>query len=334
MEDKPKVGDYIALTWKNFDNSIWEGTEGLVVGTFEDNKRSKYLLIDRSAYSDSLKSVFYSLGLMDLFMVDTSEIESILNLPQRDRPPGIKEDMRFKMEIDYKSNVDYEATRSKLAKKRDDYFVDVNQPVQTDGAANFSIKEIDSVKDASISFSPLGNVQIHCLPKQLNQCVEWLKANVEILPGHKHLVLIPTHFMLNIHDNFKENAEPTDELIEKLAMIKQKEEIIFPLGWVNHFFNDLDDNALKLLFPECNNIEEMVLKTKKGKSDSCKAEKKSLDKTYLYINFGFPSSSVTSLKQPLSAEPPVLSLGGLILKDEEADGMKNMWFRSIDLING
>jgi hypothetical protein len=326
--DNPKVGDYIALTWKSHDGSIWEGTEGSVVGTFEDNKRSKHLLIDRSTYSDSLKSVFYSLGLMDLFMVDTSEIESILELQQRDRPPGIRETMRFKMEIDYKSNIDYESTRAKLVKKRDNCLVETNQPVQTDGAANFTVKGIDAVKDATISFSPLGNVQIHCFPKQLNQCIKWLNENVDILPNHKHLVLIPTHFMLNIHDNFNENAKPTDELIERLAMIKQDEAIIFPLGWVNHFFNDLDENALKLLFPEADNIETMVLKTKKGKTEDCKAEKKPLDKTFLYINFGFPLSSVTSLKQPLSAEPPVLSLGGLILKDEEANGMKNMWFRS------
>ena len=324
MADNPKVGDYIALTWKNLKDSIWEATEGFVVGNFKDNKRSDYLLVDRSTYRDSLKSIFYSLGLMDLFLVNTSEIESIVPLELRERPPGIEETLRFKMEIDYKSNIDYEGTLRKL-QSRKDCFVEPNQPAQTDGAANFSVKKITSIQEANISFSPLGNIQIHCLPTQLNQCLEWLKNNAEISSEHRHLVLIPTHFMLNVHDNFKEPSEPSEKLIDRLATIKQKEPIIFPLGWINHFFNDMDENALKILFPESDNIEKLVLNNKKKKESS--VESKLAENNFLHINFGF-SKSATSLRNPLSAEPPVLSMEGLIKKAEDENGLKNMWFRS------
>jgi hypothetical protein len=323
----PSVGDYIALTWKKSDNSIWEGTEGFVLGTFQDNKRPQYLVIDRSTYDLSLKSVFYSLGLLDLFVVDTSEIESILELNQRERPPGTRETMRLKMEIDYKSNVDYEATKTKL-QDRDDCFVEINQPIQTDGSSTFTVKHINSIENTTINFSPKGNVQIHCLPKQLNQCLAWLEKAIEIQLGHKHLVLIPTNFMLNIHDIFKENAEPTEELIDRLAIIEGNQTVIFPLGWVNHFFNDLDFNPLEDLFPESQSIEEKVFKNNKKRSSSNEEENKPLDQRILYLNLGFPIGTYVSLKNPLSAEPPLLKLEGLILKQEDENGLKNVWFRS------
>jgi hypothetical protein len=327
MAEKPKVGEYIALTWKNSDGTIWEGTEGFVAGVVEDNKRVKHLLIDRSTYSDSLKSFFYSLGIMDLFMVDSSEIESIISLEQRDRPPGIQESLKCKMETDYKSNIDYESTQRIISEKNSDCLLEENQPAQTNRSETFTVK-INTIPNATINFSPLGNVQIHCSPKQLNSCIEWLKSNVAILPEHKHLVLIPTHFMLNMHDNFKENAEPTEQLIERLATIRQKEAIIFPLGWVNHFFNDSDGNALNDLFPDSDDLEHDVLRTQKGKKNSYESNLKTFKNNFIYINFGFSPNTITSIGQPLSAEPQTVNLEGMILKNEEANGMKDMWFRT------
>jgi hypothetical protein len=265
MIDSPKLGDYVVLSCKTSDNSLWEGTEGFVLGTFEDNKKNKYLIIDRSTYDCSLKSVFYSLGLHDLFLIDTSEIESIVNSKVRERPSGFKENMRFKMEIDYKSNVDYTATKAKLEKleKMKDCIVKINQPSHTEGCITFSVSDIRSFEGATICFSPYGNVQIHCLPTQLNACLAWLEKTVEIQVEHNRLVLTPTNFMLNIHDNFKEDAKPTEELINRLALMDGTEGIVFPLGWVNHFFQDMDYNILKAFFPDSNDLSKVAIKQSK-----------------------------------------------------------------------
>jgi hypothetical protein len=98
-QDKPKTGDYIALSWKKEDGSIWGGTEGYVLGVTEDSHSKPYLILDRSTYSNSLKSTFFSLGLLDLWMVPTSDIESIIDLNQRERPSGLGEKYTSKLKL-------------------------------------------------------------------------------------------------------------------------------------------------------------------------------------------------------------------------------------------
>jgi hypothetical protein len=145
--------------------------------------------------------------------------------------------------------MDYEETIKKL-KKRGDCHFDVNQPEQTENACNFIVRDITSIRETTMVFSPKGNIQIHCQPKQLNDCVNWLEESVVIHEGHRHLVLVPTNFMLNIHDVFKESADPTTEVIDRLAKIE---------GEMNEFYSHLDGlitflmtwntTILKVFFP-------------------------------------------------------------------------------------
>ena len=328
--ESPKPGDYIALTWKKQDNSIWGGTEGYVLGTVEGSDSQPYLVLDRSTYNKSFKSVLFSLGLFDLWMVPTSEVESVLNLSYRERPPGINEKMHLKMAIYYKSNLDYEETQTKL-QKRGGCLVEPNQPAQTDGSCNFTVKEIESIKEATIVFSPTGNIQIDCLPKQLNQCLGWLEEAVEIFPGHKHLVLIPTNFMLNVHDIFKEPAEPTDEIIEKLAQTEGSKSIVFPLGWIHYFFTDLDNNPLRELFSQSPPLDgKGVFKKKKDKNrkklivDEKESPESELKKP---VDLNFIKNQV-SIDKYLSTESPVMQFIADILKPGDENGLKQWWINS------
>ena len=326
-QGSPKSGDCIALTWKKEDGSFWGCTEGYVLGIFEDNCSQPYLVLDRSTYDNSLKSALYTLGLLDLWIVPTSEIEVIVDLDQKERPPNIIERLRLKMEIDYKSNIDYEGTRVKLNEKGGCRVIS-NQPSQTDGSCTFNVQDIEGIEEATVGFSPKGNIQIHCLPKQLNECINWLEGSVEIQPGHKHLVLIPTNFMLNIHDIFKEKAEPSEETIERIAQTGDDKTTVFPLGWAHYFFDDLERNPLRFLFPEASEIREKVLNVKKNKEPV----ESSTDKNF-EPNVTIPQNSKFYKRQEiiskyLASEAPIMEMCGEILKPEDENGLKNMWLSS------
>jgi hypothetical protein len=323
----PKSGDYVALTWKKEDMSIWGGTEGFVVGTVEDGNSKQYLILDRSTYNNSLKSVLFSLGLFDFWLAPTSDIESVLSLSQRERPPGISEKMHFKMEIHYKSNIDYEETKANL-QKRGGCLVEVNQPVQTEGSCNFTVRNIDSIGEASIVFSPTGNLQIDCLPKQLNQCLEWVEKSVEIPADHKNLVLIPTNLMFSIHDNFKEPTEPTEDLIDGLGRTEGNKSIILPLGWIHYFSTDLDDNPLKELFPDLSSVDMNGLIKDKSKRPLKEKEYSPVKiETEKHVDLSFIKNQV-AIDKYLSTEAPIEQMERLIFKPEEENGLKNWWMRS------
>ena len=332
-QGKPKTGDYIALSWKKDDGSVWGGTEGHVVGLAEDNHSKSYLILDRSTYSNSLKSLFFSLGLLDLLMVSTSEIESIIDLSQRERPSGLAEKIHIKIEIDYKTNIDYNETIKKL-KRRDDCHFKINQPAQTENACNFIVKDITLLIGATIVLSPKGNIQIHCQPNQLNDCVTWLEQSVVIQEDHKHFVLVPTDFMLNIHDVFKESAAPTTEVINRLAKLEgtkldgDNERILFPLGWVDYFFNDLDYNYLEGLFSESHPKKDRILiqRNRKKTDNDFESNTEDADRK-VWMNMDFLDKTASVAKY-LSSEFPTKQVSGFILKPEEEDGLKNMWFRS------
>ncbi len=327
-QGKPKTGDHIALSWKKEDGSIWGGTEGCVVGVTEDSHSKPYLILDRSTYGKSLKSLFFSLGLLDLWMVPTSDIESIIDLSQRERPSGLSEKMHLKIEIDYRTNMDYQETIKKL-KVRGDCHFDVNQPAQTENACNFIVRDITSIREATIVFSPKGNIQIHCQPKQLNDCVNWLEESVVIQEGHTHLVLVPTNFMLNIHDVFKESADPTIELIERLAKIEgETERILFPLGWVDYFFDDMEYNYLENLFSDSHPKKDRILiRGNRNKANNQFASNPVDTNMRVWMNMDFLDKTASVAKY-ISSEFPTMQLSGLILKPEEENGLKNMWFRS------
>lgn len=329
-DKKPKTGDYIAVSWKKKDGSLWGGTEGYVLGTINDSDGRPYLLLDRSTYKNSLKAALFSLSLLDLWMTPLSEVESILEIDQRDRPPGIKENMHFKVEIDYKSNIDYEETRLKINRKGN-CTVEVNQPVQTEGLCSYTVRNIENLEEATIVFSPSNNIQIHCLPKQLPTCLKWLERSIEILPSHSRLILIPTNFMFNIHNNFQETAYPTEELIDRIGLTTGNSPVIFPLGWAHYFFVDLENNPLKEVFSNSKEIADIALTSPKKKRNkvvlSIDTDEKRQPRCAQTVNLSFLKDQKV-IDRYLSSEAPIMQIRGLILKPEDRNGLKNMWFAS------
>ena len=204
------------VSWKKPDVSAYGETEGVVLGITGDKVSGEYLVIDRSTYHDSFKSSLSLLGILDLKVIPLDNVEMIKKTSLRLRPPGVSETFKMKMIIDYESNIDYELTATKI-KKRTDCIVTPAQAPQSDATYGIGITKIAAIKDASITISAGGALQIFCSYKGLEDCIRWVHKNVELLHGHLRLVLIPTRIMYSIHDTYKEKARPTDELIKRIA---------------------------------------------------------------------------------------------------------------------
>jgi len=309
----------VAVVWKKNDNSALGGTEGFVLGIAGDKISGEYLLLDRSTYRDSLKSVFFSLGILDLKVIPLAEIKSTKTINLRKRPPGVDEKLTWYMEIDYRSNVDYDET-VRMLNQRQDCKCKLNQPSQMEGSCGMTIFDIEAIEGTKVLISPEGNVQIFCLPDRLDDCIKWLQGIVEIWPGHKHLVLVPTNFMFNIHDNFKGTAYPTEDAIDRIAATEGDHPIILSLGWVQEFFSELDSNPLQKIFPNVESIDELVLI--RGKKRKINA--KTSDSPVQPLTIDFPQRQV-GVNRYLGANAPVLRFNGLIRSPEEEDGLTRFW---------
>jgi len=322
-----KVGKTATVEWKKKDGSVFGGTEGVVLGVTGNKVRGEYLVIDKSTYQNSLKSILFSLGIMDLETIPLTEVKSIKTTNLRKRPPGIHEKIKCKIEIDYNSNVDYNETFKKL-QKRTDCRVVSNQPGQTDGSCGFTISDISEIEDAKIVISPKGNIQFHCLPMQLTKCLEWFQGVAEVFPDQKRLVLIPTNFMFNVHDIFKGDAYPTKEVIDRIGKTKGNQPFILPLGWVHEFFVELDKNPLHTLFPNSKNIKDEVLIRKKKRKNIIKnKEKDSTTKLPGSIPIDLPQKQV-AVNRYLGANPPTLQVTGKIMSPKEEDDLMRLWLET------
>ena len=319
-----KLGEAVAVVWKKEDSSALGGTEGVVIGITGDKVSGEYLIIDRSTYLDSLKSVLFSLGILDLKTIPMAEVESAKTIDLRKRPPGVCENLKWNMEIDYESNVDYDETIRKL-QQRTDCKVVPNQPPQTDSFCGITISDIGENEGAKILISPKGHVQIFCLPMRLDECIKWLQGVVEVLPGHKHLVLIPTNFMFNIHDNFKGTAIPTEEVIDRIAKAEGNQPFILPLGWVHEFFAELDRNPLQELFPNTESIDDLVLIRGKKRKTNVKTPKKPVETNLPQpVTVTFPQRQI-AVNRYLGANAPVLRFTGMILSPKEETDLMRFW---------
>lgn len=323
----PESGDAVAVVWKKADGLARGGTEGVVLGILGDDVSGEYLVIDRSTYQDAFKSALFSLGILDLMIIPVAEIESIRATDLRKRPPGVYENLKWNVEVDYKSNVDYDETVRKL-QHRTDCKVEPNQPVQTDGYCGITILNFGAVEGAKILISPKGNVQVFCLTVRLDECVKWLQEAVEVLPDHKHLVLIPTHFMFNVHDIFKEAAYPTEEVIDRIAKTEGNQPIILALGWVHEFFAELDKNPLQTLFPSSDSMDDLVLIHERNRKAATKTPDQPAEKDSAQsISFVFPKRQVT-FNRYLGAGAPIMRITGLIKSAKDEEGLMQMWLDS------
>ena len=313
-----KIGKAVTVGWKKKDGLVFGRTEGVVLGVTGDKVSGEYLVIDKSTYQNSLKSVLFSLGIMDLETIPLAEVESTKTTELRKRPPGIHEKLKCKMEIDYKSNVDSDETFRKI-QQRTDCRVEPNQPGHTDGSCGFTILDISEIEDAKIGISPMGNVQFHCFPLRFTKCLEWFQRVAEVFPDQSRLVLIPTHFMFNVHDLFEGDAYPTEEVIDRIAKTEGRHPFILPLGWVHEFFGELDKNPLQRLFLDSEKIEDDVLiREKKRRTNVKPKEKSSTTKIPSSMSIVLPQRQV-SVNRYLGANPQTFRVTGKIgsLKDEE-----------------
>ncbi len=323
----PKLGEGVTVVWKRKEGSALGGTEGVVVGVMGDEVSGEYLILDRSTYQNSLKSVLFSLGILDLKVIPVAEIESTKARDLRTRPPGISETLKWNIEVDYKSNVDYDETVRKL-QRRTDCQTDPNQPAQTEGYCGITIRNIDTIEGAKIVISPKGNVQIVCVPLKLDECVKWLQEAVAISPDHKHLVLIPTYFSFNIHEIFKELAYPTEEIIDKIAETDGNQPIILPLGWVHAFFVELDRNPLQALFSGSGPLDDLVLIRKKSREDKVKASETPVKTDFVQLPmFVLPQRQAT-FNRYLGANVPIMRVTGLLKSPQEEEELMKMWLGS------
>jgi hypothetical protein len=328
MEQKDsKKGDRIAVFWKNQDSSALGGTEGYMVGRVGDKVSGEFLVIDRSTYQDSLKAALFSLGIFDFRTVPLQDIEAINRLDLRERPPGVSESLKWYIEIDYKSNIDYNETHRKLG-QRTDCKVNPNNPPQTDGTCGITVLEMAGVERAKVVISPKGFVQIFCAPNRLDDCIKWIEGAVEIWPDHKRLFLIPTNFKFSINDMYKGLAYPTGEEIDGLAKTGGTQSIIFPLGWVHQFFGERKENLLQGRFSNAESVESLLLAhEEKRQTDSKNQVGPDKMESKQSVNLDFPYEQKAA-NMHLGAEAPIFRIFGDIKSPEEESALLKMWMES------
>lgn len=340
-----KVGDNVAVLWQNQDKSSHGGTEGVVLGIVGDEISGKFLIIDRSSYQDSFKNMLPFLNILDLRVIPIGDLIGFTKLNVRKRPPGILENSNLIMEVDYKSNIDFNDTIAEI-EKREDCKHKRKYKHKRVGNSNsetyqFFISEIQSIEKASLHISCKGTIQIFCRHPDLDSVINWLKDHAKMLPDQNCLVLIPTKVTYQIHATFKDPAKPNAELIKRLGKVNRSAPLILPIGWISEFFNEMDKNPLKGLFPNESNINDIALEETKPKKkhSSLPSDKGNyiipeqlLDPRYLTTGI--------NINKYLGAGAPIMRLKGLVSSYEiEKELMKNWmngrlalwnWFTSID----
>ena len=323
----PKLGEAVVVVWKKTDESACGGAEGVLLGIAGDKVSGEYLIIDRSTYQDSFKSALSLLDIFDLRVLPINNVKLIRKADLRRRPPGISENFKMKMEVDYESNIDFEATRIKI-KKRTDCKVKPSQAPQSDAIYGIGITEIKAIEDASMTISSGGALQIFCPHRGLDDCIRWIQEAAELLQGHKRLVLVATKVMYTIHDSYKEKSRPTEDVINRIATAKDGSPVVLPIGWAHRFFVELDANPLQGLFPDGQSLEKLVLENKKRKDDAVVSPDNSIDeKSKQPVDLQFPESRL-SVNRFLGAGAPIMRTTGLIKSAKDEEDLMRMWLES------
>lgn len=322
-----KVGENVAILWEKQDKSAHGGTDGVVLGVVGDEISGKYLIIDRSTYQDSFKSMLPFLNILDLKVIPLQEVTLFAKMDVRKRPPGILESSNLIMEVDYKSNIDFFATIEEVEKRSDcEHKRTGNSLSET---YQFNIWKVEPLQKATIQISNKGTIQIFCRHTDLDGVIGWFKESAKLLSEQNCLVLVPTKVTYQIHSTFKDPAKPADDLIERLGKINRSQPIILPIGWIQKFFTELDKNPLRELFPTESNINEIAFeKTKNRKNQtSPSAIKSSYNIPEQLIDSQYLTCGV-NINKYLGAGAPIISIKGLIKNPEVESELIQRWMGS------
>ena len=263
---RPELGESVAVVWKKENGTASGGTEGFVLGIAGDEISGEYLVIDQRTHQDSFKSNIFSLDILDLKVIPIKYVELIEKTDMRRRPPGSSEEFTMKMEANYKSNIDFNATWKKVEERSDCEVGPIRRP-DSEAEYGIKIKRIRTIEGASLTLSAEGTLQIFCKHERIDDCIRWIHKAVELLPGHKRLVLFPTKITYRINDTYKEKARPTKEVIDRVAKAKGPPIVIFPIGWAHEFFGRLPENPLQKFFPGCQPLESFVINDENRSKD-------------------------------------------------------------------
>jgi hypothetical protein len=322
----PKFGEAVTVIWKKADKGAYGGTEGLSLGILGDEITGKYLIIDRSSYQDSFKSALLFLNILDLKVVPLQEIDLIKKTKVRKRPPGISEEFSMIMEVDYRSNIDFNYTMHKVEKRIDCISKRIgNSQSET---YQIGIKGIKNLEGTSINIFCKGTIQIFCNHKNLDKSINWIQKAVELLPDHKRLVLIPTKITYKIHDTFKESSRPTEEVINRIAKAKEGHPVVFPMGWAHRFFGELDVNPLQGLFPSDQPLDNYVFENERSiKKAVVHPDDSKEGKLKKSVDLKFPFSGI-NVNKYLGAGAPITRLTGLIKTPKDEENLMKTWLSS------
>jgi hypothetical protein len=328
-----KVGENVAILWEKQDKSAHGGTDGVVLGVVGEEVSGKYLIIDRSTYQDSFKSILPFLSILDLRVIPLNEISLFAKMDVKKRPPGISENSNMIMEVDYKSNIDFDATITEI-EKREDCKHERRYKHKRVGNSNsetyqFFISDIQSIKNASLQISCKGSIQIYCRHPDLDTVIGWLKENTKLLPDQNCIVLVPTKVTYQIHSTFKDPSKPTDDLIERLGKINRSQPIILPIGWTQKFFTELDKNPLRELFPNESNINDIAFeKTEsKKKQASLSSDKSSYNIPEQLLDSQYLTCGV-NINKYLGAGAPIVRFKGSLKTPEVESELIQRWMGS------
>jgi hypothetical protein len=308
--DKLEVGDYACFTWKKSDGTAIGASEGLFLGFFGDDSIGKFLVFDKSCYKDSFKASIFSLGIHDLKIVPDEDIDIVNKRPLRERPPNFPERFRLLIDAFYFSNIDYDSTLA-ILNERKDFKANVigNKRVEQYG---ITIKEIESINDATINITCKGMIQITCEQKNLDDCLAWIDKIAILQPEHKRLVLFPQTITYRLTASFKEKVVPSEELKSQIAS-EEGAAIIMPLDWTNRFLGESDQNLMHRQFSDREQAGLIIAEIKKIENSLPNLQQ---------INY---NKSGVTVEKFLGDKSPDMHLKGEILSLENEEGLMGMW---------
>jgi hypothetical protein len=322
-----KLGDAVIVTWNKSDESAYGGAEGVVFGITGDKIAGECLIIDGSTYDASFKSALSLLNIFDFRVIPVSEIVSIKKTGLRKRPPGATESFKLKMEANYISNIDFEATVAKLQSRTD---CNVAPMLNSKSGAEYgkTIKKIETLKGATVNILNTRALHIYCYYDALENVLKWIAEAFELLRGHKRLVLFPKKVMYTVHDSHKEHLRPETELLYRIATSEKGEPVVFPLGWAHWLFSELDANPLQELFPKGQPIEKLVFDSRKKKKNELPPLNSFVEEdSKKSVKLRFPWGK-TKPNKYLGADAPLIRMTGFVETPEQAEELMNRWLGS------
>jgi hypothetical protein len=261
-QNLPEKGDNVLVEWANENGTARGMSKGMFVGAFQGAPSTEYLVLEFDPFLDEFTSKVLCQTMLRFDVIPANMVRKIDKLSGRKSLPFFEEKFTDRVEVHFRSNIDFEATWERLRKRAD---CKADKPLKPGSEAEYQIvlKRIKMFEDAAITIFANGALQVKCKFGQLDDIIEWVKDAVDLLPDHRRLVLFETSHKYSIWDTRKEGVHPSEEVIEGLAKLEKGPPVLhFWTGWTYTYLQDSPENFFKIRLPQLWPLDKFLIPEK------------------------------------------------------------------------